>query len=75
MATSVRLDDQFVSQAQIHAAASMRSVPKQIEHWAQIGRMLEDNPELTYEFVKDALLAKAEVDAGQVEKYVRRKRS
>jgi predicted transcriptional regulator len=72
MAISVRLDDDFVSEVQIHAQVSMRSVPKQIEHWARIGRILEDNPDLTYEFVRDSLLAKAEIEAGKGEKYVRR---
>jgi hypothetical protein len=39
MATSVRLDDGLVQDAQVYATAEMRSVPKQIEHWAKIGRI------------------------------------
>lgn len=74
MAKSVRLDDDFVQEAQVYAEASHRTVPKQIEHWAQIGRIAEDNPELPYEFIKDALTATAELKAGAVEKYVRRKK-
>ena len=45
MATSVRLDDDFVSDAQLYAKVSKRSTPKQIEHWAEIGRIVEDNPD------------------------------
>lgn len=74
MATSVRLDDGLVQDAQVYAAAEMRSVPKQIEHWAQIGRIAEDNPDLSYEFIKDALIAAAEIEAGKGETYVRRKK-
>lgn len=74
MATSVRLDDEFVAEAKIHSTAASRSLPKQIEHWAKIGRIVEDNPDLPYEFIQEALLAKAEIDAGRVTKYVRRSR-
>lgn len=74
MATSVRLDDIFVKEAQVYAEAAKRSVPKQIEHWAEIGRVAEDNPDLTYGFIKDALLATAEMNAGRSSKYVRRKK-
>lgn len=75
MATSVRLDDTFLEEVQIHAEAAKRSVPKQIEHWAEIGKIVEDNPDLTYAFIKDALLATAEINAGKATKYVRRSKS
>ncbi|KGT94011.1 ParD-like family protein [Pantoea sp. JGM49] len=73
MATSVRLDDDFVEDVKTHAEAMSRSVPKQIEHWAKIGRIAEDNPDLTFSFINEILLAKAEMDNGKVKKYVRRK--
>jgi len=73
MAKSIRLDDKFVNDTQVYATVNHRTVPKQIEHWAQIGRIAEDNPELPYAFIKDALVATAEMNAGAVEKYVRRK--
>ena len=74
MATSVRLDDDFVNDAKIYADASKRSVPKQIEHWAEIGRIAEDNPDLPYEFIREALAAKVEMEAGKATPYVRGKR-
>ncbi|MFS1564388.1 MAG: TA system antitoxin ParD family protein [Candidatus Arsenophonus phytopathogenicus] len=72
MATSIRLDDDFVSEVKSHALTFSRSVPKQIEHWAKIGRMAEDNPDLPYAFILDSLRAKNEVDNGKVSQYVRR---
>ena len=72
MATSVRLDDQFVEDAKIHSVASHRTVPKQIEHWAKIGQIVEDNPDLPYEFIREALLAREAVAAGKATQYVRR---
>lgn len=46
-----------------------RSTPQQIEHWANIGRIMEDNPDLPYSFVRYATLAQTEREAGQVEEY------
>ena len=69
MAHSVRLSDLFVKQAQSMARVMSRSSSGQIEHWAKIGRMVEANPELTCEFIRDSLIAKAEVDNGLVVGY------
>jgi|TARA_B110000902_G_scaffold242078_1_gene293055 predicted transcriptional regulator len=70
MATaSVRLDQDLINKATIMAKALSRTAPKQIEHWAKIGEMMEDNPDLPYEFVKQAIIAKAEREAGKLEAY------
>ena len=66
---SIRLDQDLVDKAAIMAKALHRTTPKQIEHWAKIGEMMEDNPDLPYEFVKQAIIAKAEKDAGKLEAY------
>lgn len=50
----VRLDDTFMETARKAAIDNRRTTPKQIEHWARIGRIMEANPDLTYEFVKNA---------------------
>jgi len=72
MATSVRLDDSFVNHAKAHAQAENRSLPKQIEYWAKIGQIMIDNPDLSYEFVRESLLATEEVKQGLSKQYVRR---
>ena len=70
MATaSIRLDQGLVEKATIMAKALNRTTPKQIEHWAKIGEMMEDNPELPYKFVKQVIIAKAEKEAGKLETY------
>jgi hypothetical protein len=66
---SVRLDQNLIEKAAIMAKAFNRTTPKQIEHWAKIGEMMEDNPDLPYEFVKQAIIAKAEKEAGKLEAY------
>lgn len=72
MATSIYLDDDFVKNVQAHIQGSGRTVPEQVEYWASIGQIAESNPDLTYEFIKEALLARAEITDGKVSKYVRR---
>ena len=70
MATvSIRLDKNLVDKAAIMAKALNRTLPKQIEHWAKIGKMMEDNPDLPFEFVKQAIIAKAEKETGELEPY------
>ena len=46
-----------------------RSCAKQIEHWAKIGRIVEENPDLPYNFILGALIAKQELDNGDVSDY------
>lgn len=72
MATSVRLDDEFVRHAKVHADAEHHSLPKQIEYWAKIGKIVADNPDLPYEFVRESLLATNEIAEGLKRRYVRR---
>ena len=72
MATSIRLDNNFVNSVKVHAEVSKRSVPKQVEYWANIGKILEENPDLTFSFLNEALLAKQEIDHSLGKKYVRR---
>ena len=67
--TSVRLDQDLIDKATIMAKALNRTTPKQIEHWAKIGEIMEDNPDLPYEFVKQAIIAEAEREAGKLEAY------
>ncbi|MFB1034191.1 MAG: hypothetical protein QMC38_02465 [Sinobacterium sp.] len=65
----MRLDQDLAEKAKIMAKAMTRKAPKQIEHWAKIGEMVEDNPDLPYEFVKQAIIAKAEKEVGKLEVY------
>lgn len=69
MSVAVKLDDVLVDAARIHAQANCRSTPRQIEYWATLGRIAEQNPDLTHEFVLGLLQARAEVKAGDVSEY------
>lgn len=68
-ATAVKLDRSLVDSARIYGEASHRSTPKQIEHWATIGRIVEQNPDLPYDFIVGLMQARAQVKAGDVSEY------
>jgi hypothetical protein len=68
MAT-VKLSENIVTEAKIISKALNRSLAGQIEHWAKIGRLAEENPDLTYEFIKNILIAQQEAVAGKLEAY------
>jgi len=40
-----------------YVAVFSRSVSSQIEHWAKIGRIAEENPDPSYNFIKDILVS------------------
>ena len=58
---AIKLSGDIVSEAIKYAVVYSRSVPRQIEHWAKIGRIAEENPDLPYSFIKDILLSLEEM--------------
>jgi len=66
MQAAIQLSSDIMLEAAKHASGSTRSVSMQIEHWARIGKIAEENPDLPYAFIEDALLGKAELDKGDV---------
>ena len=69
MAKSVILSAKIVVAAKVVSKASQRSVAEQIEWWANIGKIAEENPDLTYELIKDIITAQNEAKEGQLQKY------
>ncbi len=69
MAVAVKLSENIISEAKIISKVLNRSVAGQIEHWAKIGKIAEENPDLTYEFIRDILIGKEEACAGKLKPY------
>jgi hypothetical protein len=67
--TSIRLDKVLVDKATVISQTYHRTTPKQIMHWATIGQIMEEHPELSYDFVRQLLTAQFEIEAGMVEPY------
>ena len=64
--TAIQLSNEIMLEAGKYASVYTRSVSMQIEHWARIGKIAEENPDLPYSFIEDILIAKAESDDGNV---------
>ena len=73
-ANAIRLSEEIMEAAITYAPVNLRSVPKQIEHWIKIGQIAEENPDLPYEFINDALIAKREIERGEISLFKFRKK-
>ena len=60
MGRPVRINDVLYREARAHAHAERRTIARQLEFWARMGKAALDNPDLPTEFVKDLLIARAE---------------
>jgi len=69
MATAIKLSDDLIHEARRYGSIYSRSAPKQIEYWMSIGKIAEENPDLTYQFIKEILLAQAEMKDEEVTPY------
>lgn len=69
MATAIKLSDALINDAAINGKAQHRSTPKQIEYWARLGKIAEENPDLPLGFIKGILIGKEEIVAGDVSEY------
>lgn len=69
MPTTIKLSDELINEARRYGDIYSRSAPKQIEYWSKIGKIMEENPSLPYNFVKQILLAQRELSDGDVTPY------
>lgn len=70
MPVAIKLSDVLVEDAKTVAAAEHRSVPKQIEYWARIGKAVLDNPDMPLQVIQDTMLSREEVKADHIVPYV-----
>jgi len=70
MSVAVKISDELVFKAKIYAKTYHRSTSGQVEYWAKIGQLVEENPDLPYHFIQDILLAMEEIKHNHVEPYL-----
>ena len=58
MGVPIRINNEIYHEAKKIAKAEHRSIPNQIEFWAQIGKCALDNPDLPIEFIRELLISK-----------------
>jgi len=66
---SVTISEPLAQAAISQAKICHRSLDSQIDHWAKIGKIAEENPDLSFEFINAALQGQNEVLTGQTEPY------
>ena len=69
MATAVRISEKLVNEAKKYSRIDHRSITGQIEHWAKIGKCAEENPDLTYNLIKEILIGIDELEQGEKSEY------
>jgi hypothetical protein len=70
MPIAVRISDELAKKAKVRAKGLNRTLPGQIEFWARIGRIAEDNPDLPFSFIQNILRAQEEAESGELSPYV-----
>ncbi|MBN1683923.1 MAG: hypothetical protein JW855_00545 [Gammaproteobacteria bacterium] len=70
MAYAVKLSDTLIQRAKIYAHAFNRSTAGQIEYWAKLGQLVEENPDMPYSFIQNILISLEEVKNNRVENYM-----
>jgi hypothetical protein len=69
MTTTIRISDTIVHDAQIYGKIYNRSAPKQIEFWSRIGKIAEENPDMSYDEIRAILFSLEEKNVGDVEEF------
>ncbi len=69
MSIAVRVSDFLLNEARIFSKVDNRSVTGQIEHWARIGKITEENPDLTYSLIKEIIIGLEELEQGLSSEY------
>lgn len=70
MSIAVKISDELVKKAKVRSKVFKRSLAGQIEYWAKLGELVEDNPDLPLSFLQDVLLGREQIKAGQGTPYV-----
>ena len=69
MSTAVRISEELVREARKFSKVDHRSLTGQIEHWAKIGKCSEENPDLTYDLIKEIFIGIEELKQGERSEY------
>lgn len=63
-AASIRLGEEMAKKVMARAKAHKRTFTNQIEEYLDIAMAVEENPDLSYGFIKETIEAREEIKAG-----------
>lgn len=69
MSTAIRISEKLAEEARKYCAVEHRSLTGQIEYWALLGKNMEENPQLTYNLIKEILIGLEELKQGEKSEY------
>ena len=69
MPTAIRISDNLVNEARLISKVEKRSLTGQIEYWAQIGKIAEENPELPFKLIKEIMIGLEEIEHSEATEY------
>ena len=69
MSIAIRISDPLAKKARVRSRALNRSLASQVEYWAKMGEILEDNPDLSFSFVQEILVGREQAKAGELTPY------
>jgi ParD-like antitoxin of type II bacterial toxin-antitoxin system len=69
MSVAVRISDPLANKARSRSRAMHRSLAGQIEYWAEMGEILEDNPDLSFSFVQEIMIGREQANVGDLTPY------
>ena len=70
MSTAVRISERLINEAKRSSRVDHRSLAGQIEHWARMGKCVEENQDLTYSLIKEILIGLEELEQDEKAEYV-----
>ena len=70
MATAVKISDDLVERARIQSKVFRRSIAGQIEYWAKLGQLIEENPNRPLPFIQEILVGREQIKSGQGTPYI-----
>jgi hypothetical protein len=70
MSTAIKISDEIARDAKTTAKVTRRSMAGQIEYWAYIGKIAEDNPDLSFSVINDILLGRQQLKDGSGTPYI-----
>jgi Protein of unknown function (DUF3423). len=60
----LKISDELAANAAMYAKIESRSLAGQVEYWAKLGKIADENPDLLISLIKDILIGRAQIQGG-----------
>ena len=69
MGSAIRISDLLVKEAKIRSRVENRSLTGQIEYWAKIGKIAEENPDVPFSLLRELLIGIEQLESNEGTEY------